>query len=241
MTGDELAEKLYAEQGYVILGSHDPHEIGDITYEGCPTPGTTLGKAPLRVVATASLQQLDHQAQLALRIVGVQHPEGFLPFRVCLSRRGGRLITNTKNTRNGRRTKQMITLKVNGTDYKIEFRHVTKLGKRAQLHRGSVKAVTVCVVTTDKWQAIDVALCADSDNFSRWQGRHCALLKLLEHCRALKDDAPPLLGKYLEIDPYPVRPPKVRPKLTAEQVAAIKAEAEKLPHIIRRRQRQGRP
>ncbi len=81
----------------------------------------------------------------------------------------------------------MITLTVNGTDYKLEFRHVTKMGKRAQLHRGSVKAVTTCVITTENWIAIDKSLCTDEDNFSRREGRWRALRKLLDHCGALKE------------------------------------------------------
>ena len=39
------------------------------------------------------------------------------------------------------------TLIVDDKRYRLEFRHITKLGKRAQLHRGSVQAVTTAVLT----------------------------------------------------------------------------------------------
>ena len=95
----------------------------------------------------------------------------------------------------------MIKLNVNGVEYNLEFRHVTKLGKRAQLHRGSVKAVTTCVITTENWIAIDNSLCTDSDNFSRREGRWRALRKLLDHCGALKEIRLALWAAYLALDP----------------------------------------
>jgi hypothetical protein len=86
-----------------------------------------------------------------------------------------------------------MNLTVKDQKFELEFRHVTKLGKHAQLHKGSVKAVTTCVLMSGAPRfskgliAIDNALCVDGDNFSRREGRNRAFRKLLDHCGALRD------------------------------------------------------
>jgi hypothetical protein len=119
----------------------------------------------------------------------------------------------------------MAKLTVNEKTYRIEFRHISKLGKRSQLHRGSVQAVTTCVVIADDFIAIDNALCVDGDTFSRRVGRLRSLLKLLDHCgplRAIKTD---FVNAYVEnLDPQPV-PPEPRPQviISSERKAELKA------------------
>ena len=75
----------------------------------------------------------------------------------------------------------MITLSVAGKIYKVEFRHVTRLGKRHELSdKSPIKAITTCVIVSDDLIAIASAVCADGPiNFSRQMGRDLALDKVL--------------------------------------------------------------
>lgn len=113
----------------------------------------------------------------------------------------------------------MLNLTINDRLYLIEFRHVTKFGKRRQLFdRAPVNAVTTCViacfspvivpnaaafqpVAKVEFIAIDNSICALGDNFSRREGRKVALRKALKHCGALKDIKGELWATYLEHDP----------------------------------------
>jgi len=112
----------------------------------------------------------------------------------------------------------MLKLDIDDRSYILEFRHVTKTGKRAQLHRGSVKAVTTCVIVCYghlphdnvlgpeiQFIAIDNALCSDSDNFWRREGRKRSLRKCLQHCGALKNVREQLWAAWLAKDPAPDR------------------------------------
>lgn len=129
-----------------------------------------------------------------------------------------------------------MDLTVNNKQYRIEFRHISKHGKRAQLHKGSVQAVTTCVLIADQFIAIDNALCSASDLFSRREGRMRALNKLLDHCgpmRAIKGD---FFSAYLKLDPEPVLVER-HARLTDEQRAELKA-AGQAGKLERRRHRQ---
>lgn len=99
----------------------------------------------------------------------------------------------------------MTRVEINGVEYLIEFRHVAKVGKHRQLFdRAPIRAVTTCVIATDTFIAIDNAICANEDNFSRRQGRIKALQKVIKHCGALRDVAPILMNWYLTtVDPAP--------------------------------------
>jgi hypothetical protein len=137
-----------------------------------------------------------------------------------------------------------MTLTVGEQTFRLEFRYVTKLGKRAQLHRGPIKAVTTAVLIagaprfrTAPLVAIDNALCSEADNFSRTEGRMRAFKKLLEHCGALRDmrgdlweefsrrfspDGAVLIPGHAH-GPQIARKARIRPKPTPEQVAEFKA------------------
>jgi len=117
----------------------------------------------------------------------------------------------------------MLKLTINDHLYVLEFRHITKSGKRRQLYgRAPIKAVTTCVIAafdltqipgdrTDlEFIAIDNSICALDDNFSRREGRKNALRKVLRHCGALKGVKQELWDKYLAADPRPDNRPKRR-------------------------------
>lgn len=81
----------------------------------------------------------------------------------------------------------MITLQVGCKTYKVEFRHLTRLGKRRELgDKSPIKAITTCVVAAGGLIAIESAVCSDSDNFSRQLGRDLALGKVLARCSELR-------------------------------------------------------
>jgi len=113
----------------------------------------------------------------------------------------------------------MLKLLLNDKSYIVEWRHIKKGGKRAQLHRGHVKAVSTCVIvcqniaqespdgaiTKINFIAIDNALCSDLDNFSRREGRKLSLRKVLKHCGALKDVRVEIWEHWRKKDPAPAR------------------------------------
>jgi hypothetical protein len=81
----------------------------------------------------------------------------------------------------------VITLQVAGKFYSVEFRHVTRLGKRHELgDKSPIKAITTCVVAASGLIAIESAVCSDGDNFSRQRGRDLALDKVLARCSSLR-------------------------------------------------------
>ena len=119
-------------------------------------------------------------------------------------------------------------------EYFVEFRHVTKLGKRRELYdRYPVKAVTTCVIVvkTTPWTgaeqdegeirfiAIGNAICANDDNFSRREGRLKAFDKALRHCGAFSGRnglKAALIEAYLQIDSDP--PVREHKPLSPEEI-----------------------
>lgn len=100
----------------------------------------------------------------------------------------------------------MLQLTVCGKTYKVEFRHVTKLGKRRELYeRAPIKAITTCVVVADGFIAIDNAICSDQDNFSRKEGRDRAFNKVLAHHTPLREIKLAMLNEYLRATKKPGR------------------------------------
>jgi hypothetical protein len=90
-----------------------------------------------------------------------------------------------------------MILSVNDQSFVLRFRYITKLGKRAELRHGPVRAVTTAVLLASgprftNLVAIDNALCSEADNFSRKEGRARAFKKLLDHCGALREFRVPL-------------------------------------------------
>jgi hypothetical protein len=107
---------------------------------------------------------------------------------------------------------EMLTLITKGHRLLIEWRHISKMGKRAQLHKGAVKAITTCTVVALRSEhndvefiASDTTLCSEADNFSRREGRKRSLRKLLSHCGALKDVREFIWAEWLKRDPAPER------------------------------------
>ena len=137
----------------------------------------------------------------------------------------------------------MTHLLINGRKYSIEFRHVTKLGKRAQLYsRAPVAAVTTCVILQhnegkDPVIAIDNSICSNDDNFSRYEGRVRALHKALDHCGALRDDKAALLQEYLEIETGGQAGPPRRQKMPDAEKDRLRLAGE--PKRIERRSARG--
>lgn len=91
----------------------------------------------------------------------------------------------------------MITLSVLGKEYKIEFRHLIRDGKRAQLGNNCpIRGVTTAAVIGDGFIVMDTAVCFDADNFSREAGRNRALWKALNHA-PLKTVSSVFMSKYI--------------------------------------------
>jgi len=133
----------------------------------------------------------------------------------------------------------MSQLLVNNTPYRIEFRHISKHGKRAQLHKGSVQAVTTCVVMAENFIAIDNALCVEGDVFSRREGRMRALNKVLDHCAPLRKIKSDFFNEYVKIDPDP-KPVLRRERLSQEKVAELKACGQEGKALRRNRRKEAR-
>jgi hypothetical protein len=88
----------------------------------------------------------------------------------------------------------MVKIATEDGTYLIEFRHMSKHGKRARLRaRAPVNALTVCsIVKVDKdnvakFIASDASICSNHDNFSRLEGRLRALKKVLKYNLVFKD------------------------------------------------------
>ncbi len=86
-----------------------------------------------------------------------------------------------------------MTFNVEGTEYRIEFRHInrsTKFGGRKLRKTGGFKGLTTCVVVF--WQpvspnpgpivAIETVLCSEGDQFSKEEGRYQSLSMALQNC-----------------------------------------------------------
>jgi len=75
MTGDELAARLYAEQGYLLVGTVLQLGIGEIIPHKAQSPNDVVN-TPLRVVGRATRTQYILQDQLAQRLAGLEyHPD----------------------------------------------------------------------------------------------------------------------------------------------------------------------
>jgi hypothetical protein len=75
----------------------------------------------------------------------------------------------------------MIKIELEGTTYRVEFRHCTKVGKHHLLGKHSpVNAITTCVIACDDFIAIENAVCSAEDTFCRAWGRSLALSKAID-------------------------------------------------------------
>ncbi len=118
----------------------------------------------------------------------------------------------------------MFNVTVGDRNYAIEFRHITKLGRRAQ-HYG-IKSITTCVIVSDKFIALDHAICSENDNFSRAEGRDRAFHATVKNCGALKKVREEFVAAY-EKATDPPDPIPAKPGISPEEVAAkISAGAE---------------
>src|SRR6185312_1664818 len=70
ISGDELAARLFAEQGYLTFASKRNIKVGEITYEGTSVL-TSLISAPLRVVAVSSREEHTKQVNRMREILGL--------------------------------------------------------------------------------------------------------------------------------------------------------------------------
>lgn len=130
----------------------------------------------------------------------------------------------------------MVSLSVAGKTYTVEFRHITKLGKRHELYqRAPIKAITTCVVVADGFIAIDNSICADGDNFSRQEGRDRAFNKVLMHHTPLRKIKSELLGEYLKSTGRPKPAPTVALLSPEERQRRIDAgeEVRNIRRIVR--------
>lgn len=78
MTGDELAAALYAEQGYLTLGTTAPLAIGEIT-----TETSYGGGIPLRVIAKSNKAEHRRQDRTSVRlglVEPVSNESDYFPF-----------------------------------------------------------------------------------------------------------------------------------------------------------------
>jgi hypothetical protein len=83
MTGDELAARLYAEQGYLVIESPPwrPHAIGDLILiaESPASNGDRFVRIPLVVVAHSNIEEYKKQDDLATSLVGEESSGEFYP------------------------------------------------------------------------------------------------------------------------------------------------------------------
>jgi len=74
ISGDELAARLFAEQGYLVMGFEEPVPLGTILFDRKEhkAPGIH-GKctAALRIVAHSSRDELESQYRLAQGLLGL--------------------------------------------------------------------------------------------------------------------------------------------------------------------------
>ena len=101
----------------------------------------------------------------------------------------------------------MIKFTAGNKSYVVEFRHITTLGKRAQLHSRTspIKAVTTCVIIEEGSTAIavDNSICSLLDGFSRLEGRLRSLHKLLRHNKNFQGNRNNMWFAYLEAAKVP--------------------------------------
>ncbi len=106
----------------------------------------------------------------------------------------------------------MTKLTIYGKEYKLEFRHVRPKAPAGDGDRRSPGAITTCVIVADDFIAIDNAVCANGDNFSRRTGRLLALKKVVTNCGALREMQQAFLSQYIQASPP--KPVKVRRPLS---------------------------
>lgn len=68
MTGDELAARLFAEQGYLVLAGNELKKIGDLVIGADSKFGWSA--TPVRIVAISNIREFMEQDRLATRIFG---------------------------------------------------------------------------------------------------------------------------------------------------------------------------
>lgn len=122
----------------------------------------------------------------------------------------------------------MIRLDVDGRLFHVEFRHERRRFARELAaphpHCAVIRAITTCVIMAPRelkfeFVAIGTAICWDTDNFARRQGRLRAFGDAVKYCGALELVRLDLLDAYLRLDPDP--PPRVpTPKLSFNDKAA---------------------
>jgi hypothetical protein len=127
----------------------------------------------------------------------------------------------------------MLKLSIGDVDYQVEFRHIKKDGKRAQLHeRAPIRAVTVCTVLGEDFIATDVAICADVDQFSRARGRDLSFNRVVKHCSRLREAKDELFAAYMDATHRAPRPEKSR--MDDDSKVALR----ELGHAVREQRKQ---
>ena len=73
MSAEEMTAELYSRQGFVVMASRTPKEIGFIETDcGLDTESLNM---PLRVVAVSTEQELLKQEALAMKLFGLGSPQ----------------------------------------------------------------------------------------------------------------------------------------------------------------------
>ena len=75
MTGDELAAALYVEQGYLIVGTTYPVDIGCVIRENTCESTREPARTPLRVLSLASHAEYRAQCVLYIQMGGRVFPD----------------------------------------------------------------------------------------------------------------------------------------------------------------------
>lgn len=70
MTGDELAAAVYAEQGFLILGSTEPRKMGEIRRESVHESWRTAVSTPMRIVGVSTEQEMRRQTERYIQLSG---------------------------------------------------------------------------------------------------------------------------------------------------------------------------
>ena len=67
ISGDELAARLFAEQGYLVHPFLGPRKIGEVFRSGPVSPDDLTVRTPFRIVGKATKEELLSQRKLALK------------------------------------------------------------------------------------------------------------------------------------------------------------------------------
>lgn len=80
MNGNDLAQKLYRVQGFVVVCGYSPREIGSLIQDCHESEWKSRVTAKMRVIDVATFAECNSQTALASGIVGIPNEPCMLPY-----------------------------------------------------------------------------------------------------------------------------------------------------------------